>query len=79
MRSPKRNVPTATPVLLTVIIQWKELPNVTLLLTLFVFVTIRSASERNTVKISVFDVTPLIVAIAVFVTEAAVKSASVTV
>ena len=65
------------PVLLTVIVQLKELPNVTLLLTLLTFVTIRSARERYTVTLSVFDVTPLIVAVAIFVTEAAVKSVSV--
>ena len=50
------NVPAASPVLLTVIVQLKELPNATLLLTLLVFVTIRSASERYTVTLSGFDV-----------------------
>ena len=49
------------------------------MLTLFDFVTMRSARERNTVTLSVFDVTPLIVAEAVLVTEAAAKSTSVTV
>lgn len=79
MTLPTRNVPVAIPVLLTVIVQLKELPSVIVLLTLFVFVTIRSASERKMVTLSVFDVTPLIAAEAVFVTEAAVKSANVTV
>ena len=43
---PTRNVPAARPVLLTVIVQLKELPNATLLLTLLVFVTTKSARER---------------------------------
>ena len=60
---------SAIPVLLTVIVQLNELPSTTLPLALLVFVTIRSASERYTVRLVVFDVTPLTEAEAVFVTE----------
>ena len=67
------------PVLLTVIVQLKELPSTTLLLALLVFVTIRSASERYTVRLVELDVTPSAEADAVFVTEAANISAAVTV
>ncbi len=76
---PARNVAAATPVLLAVIVQLKGLPNATLLLTSLVLVTISSARERKTVRLSVFDVTPPAEAEAVFVTELAIKSAGVTV
>ena len=79
MTFPSRKAPAATPVLLTVIVQLKELPTVTVLLTLLVLVMTKSAKDRKTVRLSVFEVTPLAVAEAVFVTELAKKSASVTV
>ena len=79
MALPNRKAPAVTPVLLTVIVQSKEFPNVTLLLTLLVLVTIKSARERKIVKLSVFEVTPPAEADALFVTELARKSASVTV
>lgn len=79
MTLPDRKAPAVTPVLLTVIVQLKELPRATVLLTLLVFVTIRSASDRKTVTASVFESTPSTEAEAVFVTEAARKSAAVTV
>lgn len=70
---------SAMPVLLTVIVQLNELPSTTLLLALLVFVTIRSASERYTVRLVGVDVTPPAEAEAVFVTDAANISAAVTV
>ena len=76
---PAPNVAAAKPLLLTIIVQVNEFPRRILLLTLLAFVTTRSGRERYTVTRSVFDVTPLIVAVAVFVTEAAAKSAGVTV
>ena len=79
MTLPKAKAPAAMPVLLAVTVQLKELPNGIVLLTLFVFVMMRSARLRNTVTLSVFDVTPFIVAEAVLVTDAARKSAAVTV
>ena len=65
--------------LFTVMVQLNELPSTILLPTLSAFVTVISARERYTVWLLVFDVTPLMVAVALFVTEAAVKSARVTV
>jgi len=66
---PSAKLPATTPVLFTVIVQLKELPVTTLLLTLLVFVTTMSAREPYTVLLSVFDETPLAEAEAVFVTE----------
>ena len=59
----------AAPVLLlTVIVQLKEPPKARLLLTLLVLVTLKSG-VIVTVLLEVFDVTPLTVAEAVFVTK----------
>lgn len=76
---PAKNVASATPVLLTVMVQLKGLPTATTLPTLSVLVTIKSARERKTVTLSVFEVTLPAEAEAEFVTDLARKSAGVTV
>lgn len=73
------NTASAMPLFVTVIVQLNVPFCATLPVTLFVFVTVRSASERYTVTLDVFEVTLPIVAEAVLVTRAAVISAAVTV
>lgn len=63
----------------TVIVQLNDASRTTEPLTLLDLVTIKSAIWRLTVWLVTFDVTPLTVAEAVFVTKPAVTSAAVTV
>ena len=67
------------PLLLAVIVQLKVPVGLTLPLTSFALVTVKSAICRLIVLLTVFDVTPFTLAEAVFVTEPAVISAPVTI